>query len=103
MVVEKPRRVMCSLVSLVKPVCSSLLASCGLSEALGIDWLWGEEVVLYFILTTLKVSLGSAARVRSTPETSEEMNETRAVRLIRNSFREQPLWFWVLGLSAALR
>lgn len=59
---EKPWRVMCSLFSLLRPVCILLLGSCGLSEALGIDWRPGEGVVLYFIPTTLKVSLGSAAR-----------------------------------------
>lgn len=34
----KPWRVMCSLLLLVRPVCIPLLASCGLSEASGIDW-----------------------------------------------------------------
>lgn len=40
---EKPWRVMCSLPSLIRPVCIPFLGSCGLSEALGIDRRAGRE------------------------------------------------------------
>lgn len=45
---EKPWRVMCSLLSLVRPVCIPLLGSCGLSEALGLTGGWGEGSGIVF-------------------------------------------------------
>lgn len=64
---EKPWRVMCSLPSLIRPVCIPFLGSCGLSGALGIDRRLRGGSGIIFLTHNLEGEPGSAAQGQIIP------------------------------------